>query len=54
MIILKKLLLYVVIGVAAATFNFLYNYIDDGHRGLMMFFCLASVLLFVMKRRGEE
>lgn len=50
--LLKKLGVFVLLAVAAALFNFLYNYIDDGHRGLMMFFCLAVVLRFAMTRQG--
>ncbi len=52
MTVLKKLLVAAVVGVAGATFNYLYTYIDDGHRGLLMFFCLTTVLVFSLKRRG--
>lgn len=52
MTVLKKLFVAAVVGVAGAAFNYLYTYIDDGHRGLLMFFCLTTVLTFTMKRRG--
>lgn len=52
MTVLKKLLVAIAVGCAAAAFNYLYTYIDDGHRGLLMFFCLTTVLSFAIKRRG--
>lgn len=49
---MKKLIWAIVIGIIAAAYSFLYNYIGDTHRGLLIFASLMAAVS-VSRRRME-
>lgn len=46
----NKLLVAAFVGVAAAAYNWGFNYIHDDQRGLLIFFSILPVLVYAMKR----